>query len=229
MDSLVNEGVLVLIRKDGVCKPLRLKKERKVSLDKLSFFPDNALGRPYGSSYEVRGNQLVPKPTAAGVGIELTEEAAGSDNRGLACDGTAQLLTQKDIVQMKAEGYTGQAIVESVVENSKSFAEKTIFAQEKYIRKKESRHVTTVTFLKPSTKLLCEMYYNRAPSKTCHLRLDTIAQILTQVNAHASSKLLLVETCQGLLAGALLERMGGFGNLIQVFYGDSPVRQVILG
>ena len=85
-----------------------------------------------------------------------------------------------------------------------------------------------------------------------HLRLDTIAQILTQVNAHASSKLLLVETCQGLLAGALLERMGGgwgifgvwrarlmrikghcyspsgagSGNLIQVFYGDSPVRQV---
>ena len=128
MDSLVNEGVLVLIRKDGVCKPLRLKKERlveprvpphavtrmhyvsKVSLDKLSFFPDNALGRPYGSSYEVRGNQLVPKPTAAGVGIELTEEAAGSDNRGLACDGTAQLLTQKDIVQMKAEGYTGQVM-----------------------------------------------------------------------------------------------------------------------
>lgn len=79
-----------------------------MAVDKLSFFPDNALGRPYGSSYEVRGNQLVLKSTAAGAGIELSEEAAGSDNRGLTCDGSAQQLTQKDIVQMKAEGYTGQ-------------------------------------------------------------------------------------------------------------------------
>lgn len=35
--------------------------------------------------------------------------------------------------------YFFKAIVESVIENSKSFSEKTIFAQEKYIKKKESR------------------------------------------------------------------------------------------
>ena len=56
-----------------------------------------------------------------------------------------------------------------------------------------------------------------------HLRLDTIAQILTQVNAHASSKLLLVETCQGLLAGALLERMGGGCGL---WYGGCALLKV---
>ena len=76
-------------------------------MDKLSFFPDNALGKPYGSSYEVRANQLLPK-ASEGAKTELSEDAAGVDNRGLSCDGSAQKLTEQDIAQMKAEGCTGQ-------------------------------------------------------------------------------------------------------------------------
>lgn len=80
-----------------------------MNLDKLNFFPDNALGRPYGSSFEVRGNQLLFKPSK-GATLELSEDAAGVDNRSLLCDGSAQKLTEQDIAQMKAEGYTGQVM-----------------------------------------------------------------------------------------------------------------------
>ena len=81
--------------------------------------------------------------------------------------------------------------------------------------------------------------------KPSHLRLDMLSQILTLGNIHAHSKVVVMETCQGLLTGAVLERLGGYNNnnyyyyyyycyyyycilgygqLVQVFYGDKPVR-----
>ena len=41
------------------------------------------------------------------------------------------------------------------------------------------------------------------------LRLDTLSQILTMSNVRAHSRMMVVESCQGMLVGALLERMGG--------------------
>ena len=42
-----------------------------------------------------------------------------------------------------------------------------------------------------------------------HLRHDTLAQMLTLGNIHAGSKVLVFETCSGLVLGAVMERMGG--------------------
>ena len=42
-----------------------------------------------------------------------------------------------------------------------------------------------------------------------HLRYDTLAQMLTLANIHAGSKILVFETCAGLVLGAIMERMGG--------------------
>lgn len=42
-----------------------------------------------------------------------------------------------------------------------------------------------------------------------HLRYDALAQMLTLSNIHAGSKVLVFETCAGLVLGAVMERMGG--------------------
>jgi hypothetical protein len=47
------------------------------------------------------------------------------------------------------------------------------------------------------------------PPSTSHLRYDTLAQMLTLGNIHAGSKVLVFETCAGLVLGAVMERMGG--------------------
>ena len=41
------------------------------------------------------------------------------------------------------------------------------------------------------------------------LRLDTLSQILTLSNVRAHCRMLVVESCQGMVVGALLDRMGG--------------------
>lgn len=41
------------------------------------------------------------------------------------------------------------------------------------------------------------------------LRPDALSQILTLANVRAYSKLVVMEQCQGLVTGAVLDRMGG--------------------
>ena len=70
-------------------------------------------------------------------------------------------------------------------------------------------HIQLVTALKSSTRLLCEMYYAKSANKILYMRSDIIARILTAINAHSNSRLIAVETAQGLLITSLLERLGG--------------------
>ena len=48
------------------------------------------------------------------------------------------------------------------------------------------------------------------------MRIDTLARILTLGNVHSGVNALVVETCQGLLMGAVLERLGGTGIVTYV-------------
>jgi hypothetical protein len=180
---------------------------RKVKFDKLSFFPDGALGCYYGSQFEVHRQQLVlvqeNETQSEGGGSEC-----GHDNREIVDDGSAQALKEGAILKLRAEG-RGKEVVGTVVEHSNSFKIKTKFSQEKYINKKRKKHAPVITILKPSTRTLCEMYYSRGPSKICHMRPDTVAQILTYSNIHPHSNMVVMETTQGLLLTAMLERMGG--------------------
>ena len=42
-----------------------------------------------------------------------------------------------------------------------------------------------------------------------NLRIDTLGQILTMGNVRANSTVMVVESCLGLITGAVLERLGG--------------------
>ncbi|XP_043835929.1 tRNA (adenine(58)-N(1))-methyltransferase non-catalytic subunit TRM6 isoform X2 [Dromiciops gliroides] len=68
------------------------------------------------------------------------------------------------------------------------------------------------------------MYYAREPGKINYMRYDTLAQMLTLGNIHAGNKMIVMETCAGLVLGAVMERMGGFGSIIQMYPGGGPVR-----
>lgn len=43
-----------------------------------------------------------------------------------------------------------------------------------------------------------------------HIRIDTLAQILTYSNVRANCNMAVVDTTNGLVVGAVLERLGGY-------------------
>uniref|UniRef100_A0A8C8IT46 tRNA (adenine(58)-N(1))-methyltransferase non-catalytic subunit TRM6 n=1 Tax=Oncorhynchus tshawytscha TaxID=74940 RepID=A0A8C8IT46_ONCTS len=220
----VNEGDYVVLKRGDIYKAVQIQKKKKTVFEKQWFFLDNAVGELYGTTFEVvTGGTLQPrKPKCVESSADAKE--AGTDNRNILDDGKSQKLTRDDIETLKEQGLKGQEIVQQLIENSTTFRDKTEFAQEKYIKKKKKKYENSVMVLRPSCRVLAMMYHGREPGKICHLRYDTLAQMLTLGNIHAGSKVLVFETCAGLVLGAVMERMGGYGSVVQMYPGGGPVR-----
>ncbi|KAM5163379.1 tRNA (adenine(58)-N(1))-methyltransferase non-catalytic subunit TRM6 [Mantella aurantiaca] len=219
---LILEWDHVVLKREDVFKAVQVQRRKKVIFEKQWIYLDNAIGKHYGTQFEVSGGGNLQMKRNEAAAAEPKE--AGADNRNIIDDGKSQKLTRDDIEALKEKGIKGQEIVQQLIENSTTFRDKTEFAQEKYIKKKKKKYESTITILKPSTRILAMMYYAREPGKISQLRYDTLAQMLTLGNIHAGSKIIVMETCAGLVLGSVMERMGGYGSVIQMYPGTGPVR-----
>ncbi|KAM3931542.1 tRNA (adenine(58)-N(1))-methyltransferase non-catalytic subunit TRM6 [Leptodactylus fuscus] len=220
--QFIGEGDYVVLKREDVFKAVQVQRRKKVIFEKQWIYLDNAIGKNYGTMFEITGGGNLQ--TKSNVVASAEPKEAGADNRNIVDDGKSQKLTREDIEALKEKGIKGQEIVQQLIENSTTFRDKTEFAQEKYIKKKKKKYEANITILKPSTRILAVMYYAREPGKICQLRYDTLAQMLTLGNIHAGSKVIVMETCAGLVLGSVIERMGGFGSVIQMYPGGGPVR-----
>lgn len=59
----------------------------------------------------------------------LGNAVSGADNRNINDDGSSQKLSIEDIESMKYQGLPAFTIMESLIENSKTFASKTEYSQ----------------------------------------------------------------------------------------------------
>ena len=124
---------------------------------------------------------------------------------------SAQGLDQHDIARLKREGKSGKEIVEMLSTNSATFAKKTAFAQEKYKKKKLRKHLVKCRARRPTARATCEAYFHKQPAATNYMRYDALGMLLALGNVGANAQPLVVETCGGLVVGAIADRMGGAG------------------
>lgn len=220
--QLISEGDYVVLKREDVFKAVQVQRRKKVIFEKQWIYLDNVIGKNYGTMFEITGGGNLQTKSNAVASAEPKE--AGADNRNIVDDGKSQKLTREDIEALKEKGIKGQEIVQQLIDNSTTFRDKTEFAQEKYIKKKKKKYEANITILKPSTRILAIMYYAREPGKICQLRYDTLAQMLTLGNIRAGSKVIVMETCAGLVLGSVMERMGGYGSVVQMYPGGGPVR-----
>uniref|UniRef100_A0A8C1ALV1 tRNA (adenine(58)-N(1))-methyltransferase non-catalytic subunit TRM6 n=2 Tax=Cyprinus carpio TaxID=7962 RepID=A0A8C1ALV1_CYPCA len=223
-EGRISYGDYVVLKRGDVFKSVQVENKKKVIFEKQWFFLDNAVGQLYGTMFEIEAGGSLKLKAAKHSGDSLDSKEAGQDNRHIVDDGRSQKLSRDDIETLKEQGLKGQEIVQQLIDNSTTFKDKTEFAQEKYIKKKKKKYESNIKILKPSTRLLAMMYHGREPGKICHLRYDTLAQVLTLGNIHAGSKIIVFETCAGLVLGSVMERMGGYGSVIQMYPGGGPTR-----
>ncbi|XP_042602356.1 tRNA (adenine(58)-N(1))-methyltransferase non-catalytic subunit TRM6 [Cyprinus carpio] len=223
-EGRISYGDYVVLKRGDVFKSVQVENKKKVIFEKQWFFLDNAVGQLYGTMFEIEAGGSLKLKAAKHSGDSLDSKEAGQDNRHIVDDGRSQKLSRDDIETLKEQGLKGQEIVQQLIDNSTTFKDKTEFAQEKYIKKKKKKYESNIKILKPSTRLLAMMYHGREPGKICHLRYDTLAQVLTLGNIHAGSKIIVFETCAGLVLGSVMERMGGYGSVIQMYPGGGPTK-----
>lgn len=187
---------------------------------------DAILGCPYGAILrrEVSGSWERKRR-----GAEVAEEGKAEvqeNNQHLSQDNSAQSLTPDEVRDLK-KSCDGEAVVEALASNSATFASKTKFAQEKYLKKKAQKHVQQVTLLRPTIMELCETYYRQSRGKVCGLRYDYLSSLLCHADVRSGARFLVLDNAAGLVTGALALQLGGAGEVFRAFRGPCPEKGLI--
>lgn len=206
---------------------------------KFNFDCRHLIGKKYGSAYRIvnRGDlEVIDAVEVEQEGddmfLDTQEETTKKDNRNIEdhkqlSEEHNQKLSKEDIQSMEKEGISGNEIIQELVENSSTFNERTEYSKAKYVQKKKKKYVPQFLVLRPSARLLAEMYFFKNPGKVLEIRPDTLAQMLVRSNIQADSNVLVFENCQGLICGAALERLGDRGKLVQLYTSTFPVRIIM--
>ena len=187
------------------------------NLRRCDFFPRDLLVKraAYGSVWEAsRDGNLALVPSGALLErVSVGSIGAGADNRD-ARDGLAsQGLSQGAILGMKADGARGSEVVAALISNSSTFAGKTAFAQEKYVRKKQVKHCVRFRVVRPTPAAIADVLAKRMPDRVCCLRGDALGALLAAANVRHGARALVVDDTGGVVLGAVVSAMGGVGTV----------------
>lgn len=81
--------------------------------------------------------------------------------------------------------------------------------------KAHHRFLKAFTPIKPTTRTLCNYFFEKNPLKTRELRIDTLSQMLSIGNVRPGARMMVVDM-SGLLVASLLERMRGIGEILNM-------------
>lgn len=206
-----------------------------LKISKRSYPTKHLVGLPYGSLLELTNSGLVALADGEGLLPSFTlpqqpESDANADdttfppidNRHIVDNNKSQALRHQDLLQMREQGTEGSVIVEKIVENSATFEQKTEYSKAKYIAKKQMKYQPRCRIVRCTASSICEALYQREPKKLMNMREDTLGQILSYSNIYAGCQALVLETCNGIVTGAVAQRLAGYGRIFAVYSGQQP-------
>lgn len=214
-ENLIEPGDYIIIQRQDYTKLHKLKQNGSVNLGNFVIELENIIGCRYFDTF-----QMIAKPGAKKTYTlekveeiqtvaQLTIEKSGKDNRNITDDGASQGLTTDDIVKLRDEDLSSSTIVEKLITNSKTFASKTEYSQEKYLKKKERKYFEYIQVRRPTIRLLAQMFYKQDPAKMQGLRIDDLSQILTNSNVQSDGNYILYDSgTSGLVTAALTNAIG---------------------
>lgn len=217
----MRDGATAIFKKGEVYKAMKISSSKQIVFEKLRFRMDAVVGSKFGSFYKVVNNSLVKVSSkeVAQLNSGVTTES-GVDNRSLKdSHGDSQSMDREEIVKMKESGADGSAIIDTLVKNSSSFSQKTAYSQNKYLKKKQKKHCAIIQILRPTSRLIFQMYEKREPGKICQMQASSLSQLLTMANIRSGSRVVIVENFSGVVLGAVLERLAGSGACVNIHAG----------
>eukprot|EP00928_Gymnodinium_smaydae_P027531 TRINITY_DN21270_c1_g6_i1.p1 TRINITY_DN21270_c1_g6~~TRINITY_DN21270_c1_g6_i1.p1 ORF type:complete len:460 (-),score=96.62 TRINITY_DN21270_c1_g6_i1:104-1483(-) len=236
--SHIARGLHVVLRdNEGAQKVFRVAGKKDLYMGRYPPVPlDLFDGLPYGATLRFNdGKWSRQRPfnfeELACFGDDGDDAEVVETNQHLAQDNSAQSLRPEEINELK-KNCSGEAVVAAIASSSATFASKTKFSQEKYIKKKQQKHVKQLTCLRPSLMELCETYLKTSRAKVCGLRFDYLSSALTHADVHAGGRYMVLDSALGLVTGAMARQLGGLGRIFRVFSGgcsDKALTELDLG
>nr|XP_022907574.1 tRNA (adenine(58)-N(1))-methyltransferase non-catalytic subunit TRM6 [Onthophagus taurus] len=229
----IKVGNYVIVKRQAYTKLLKLKEKGTITLGNFIIETENIIGEKYGVTFRMvsKTKKLYCLEKVEQINNTINIESSGTDNRNITDDGTSQTLTSDEINKLKDESLVSSEIVGKLISSSTSFNSKTEYSQEKYIKKKERKYFEYIQFLKPTIRLLIEMYYRQDSAKILGLRDDYLSQIITYGNIQSTGNYLLYDSgTSGLVPAMILNAIGKEteGKLIHMHPGNECQKSAVL-
>ncbi|CAG97941.1 tRNA 1-methyladenosine methyltransferase subunit GCD10 [Kluyveromyces lactis] len=223
-----NQHVLIRLPSDNL-KIVELKANAIVSLGKFGAFRVNEIiGYRFGTTFDivydgveeefVKGTQtMIGKISVLENRLKASSPAlenSSENNRGLINLGSVvQEMSMAEIEAMKREAASGDAIISKMIESHKSFHQKTVHSQEKYLKRKKQKFAKffTVEYL-DSSGLLHYLIEKGDVLRVMDISQESLGMALNLANINSNGQYLCIDETGGLIVYAMLERM---------FAGDS--------
>jgi hypothetical protein len=152
----------------------------------------------------------------------VTEEDEGilekesKNNREIYSVG-AQKLSYEEIMKMKGSGVTGDELIKVIMDNNTSMEKRTIFSQEKMLKKKKLKHLHKIWIVPTDLFNIIETIFLEDEKKINFMRMDTFSTMLVYsiFNNHANS--LLYEDLENVLTSIYASRSSVHANVVSLF------------
>ncbi|KOG97095.1 tRNA 1-methyladenosine methyltransferase subunit GCD10 [Saccharomyces eubayanus] len=148
------------------------------------------------------------------VSVELSNINSSATNQNLVNMGSkAQELTIGEIEQMKQESLSSKEIIDKIIKSHKSFHNKTVYSQEKYLNRKKQKFAKYFTVEYLSSSNLLQFLIDKGDiQRILDMSQESMGMLLNLGNIQPNGNYLCMDETGGLLVYFLMERMFGGDN-----------------
>mmetsp|Transcript_85866 Transcript_85866/g.229751 ORF Transcript_85866/g.229751 Transcript_85866/m.229751 type:complete len:436 (-) Transcript_85866:65-1372(-) len=226
MPQLVESGQWVILEGAQGDRVLAQPKQgTQLRMGKIKIPSEVILGQPLGATFRLEAGQWSRRrPIPSTDDVDETTQADGT-NRYQSSEIAAQSMTAEAIAEMKKD-LSPTEVAAAIAAQSATFEGKTAFSKQKYLLKKARKHAVQITLWPATLMGLCETYGKLSPAKISNLRFDHLVALLNVAAVRHGSRVLVLESCMGLVVGAIAQRLAGGGKIFSVY--DKGVSDKIL-
>lgn len=232
-----NQHALIRLPSEGL-KIAYLRDDGTISLGKFGTFKvSTILGHPYGTTFEIIDDQVaVPIKSMTHTEENIMEnemddemtkdqltkyfEVSAESNQDIINIGSKiQKLDNKQIDDLKKSGASseiGQKIIEQIIAGHEGFDKKTLFSQQKYLRRKQQKFLRRFQVEYVGLSQLLQYYIEKDIQKVLDMSEETLGLLLSHANVRPGGKYLVVDDTAGVVVYAMLERMQGQGSIMLI-------------
>ncbi len=210
----------------------------KIKLNKkninLSFFKDKKLNTYWDVSDDNNYKQISEKEFKneeefEGEVLEYTnEKITGATNKEIYQSSQAQKLSQEDIENLKTTTQDKDELIKKIVENNTSMEKRTIFSQEKILKKKALKYKYLIFITPPSLYNIIETFFIYECRSINQLRFDSVASMLINSNFQEKSSTIIIDESNFILTLAYAQRTQFGSKVMHIFFDRIPSKNINL-
>ncbi|KAK9366744.1 Gcd10p family-domain-containing protein [Lipomyces kononenkoae] len=241
-EDVIEPNTYVFIRlPSATLRITKLAPHSTIHLGKFgSFYADDIIGKRYGYTYEIKDDKhvdtiyssegLFPSSTVDADEDEDSEEteiASGPEEKPVGTnekttdDPAVQKLSMSEIEALKKTA-SGEEIIETVIKSHAAFDKKSIYSQEKYKRRKQQKFLRRFTPCSVGSCEIIEYFQYKDHHRILELTSESLGLMLSLANVRPGGKYIVIDETGGLVAGAMMERMGGEGMIMFLHENEHP-------